>query len=195
MRLLAFLLCLLPLAASAQSDPLSAYQAYHQAAVMGNLEMAGSYASLALRPKMFARSPQERADLVNKMRNMMPATFSITRRTLSPDRKTATFSLAGRVERPLPQATTGEVRVIQELGKWKVDSVSWVGSGPEKAAAAKAQPAAKSKVTISPNATPLKSPAQRTQVAPPTPDRTLGKAKEPCVFKPVMTPEDLERCK
>ena len=27
------------------------------------------------------------------------------------------------------------------------------------------------------------------------PERKLGKAKEPCVFKPVMTAEDMENCK
>ena len=86
------------------------------------------------------------------------------------------------------QTMYGTVQMVMENGEWKVDELNWSNERPAilatpKPAAAPATAGAKT------------APAASAPVAPPTPTRTLGAAKPPCVYKPVMTAEDVENCK
>ena len=87
----------------------------------------------------------------------------------------------------------GTVSMLIENGEWKVDETNWSGDRPAILAAPKpsAAPAAADK------AVPKYSGKGAAVVGSPTatPGRTLGEAKPPCVYKPVMTAADLEACK
>ncbi|MGH8765560.1 MAG: hypothetical protein ACRET8_07565 [Burkholderiales bacterium] len=196
MRWITMMVLWLPLAGLAQQDPAALYAQYHRHAVMGEIEMAGNLASVTLRKGLGLgmagySSADARRAAIAKMNTMMPAAYSISRRTMSPDKNTMLLSLRGRLDRPIVQATSGEIRMVKELGAWKVDSVAWRGDkqGAEQQAAETAQPRIKYGPTSPAQARPA------TRAAPPTPARKLGRAAEPCVFKPTMTAEDLARCK
>jgi hypothetical protein len=90
----------------------------------------------------------------------------------------------------------GTVRMLMENGEWKVDETSWSNERP--AILATPKPAAPA---------PAGNPAAKTAPAAKggapvvgsmesgLPSRRLGEAKPPCVYKPVMTAQDIENCR
>jgi hypothetical protein len=90
---------------------------------------------------------------------------------------------------------------VLERGGWKVATAKWTnqapaGSQPSAAAAQKgagAKPVPSTQGAQKPAAQPRGAPMVGSINA--TPERKLGIAKEPCVYKPVMTAEDMENCK
>lgn len=194
MRILALLALLaLPPAGVAQPDPGAAYKAYHEAALQGRIEIARNFTSSNLTKQLMYRTPQERAALSEKMRVLMPNTYGILKRAYAPDGRSVTLTLSGKVVTPYRQDVLADVKLVKFAEVWKVDAVSWRSTTPPPSAAP-LKPAAKPapKPLISKEAP--KPATARPNVPPPT-HRTLGRQKEPCVFKPAMTAEDLERCK
>jgi hypothetical protein len=78
--------------------------------------------------------------------------------------------------------------MVMERGEWKVDESSWSNEAPPAATPAAAPAGARAGAS---------KPAAKAQSAPipVAPARKLGPAKPPCVYKPVMTAEDMENCR
>jgi hypothetical protein len=98
--------------------------------------------------------------------------------------------IAGGAKEPM----YGRVKMVMESGEWKVDELAWSNDKPSAAdlvPAVAAPPAAAVKpVTASKPAPKAVAPAPAPRPAP-----KLGEAKPECVYKPVMSNEDIERCR
>jgi len=183
-------LALLPGAALAQDAIEAAYNKYHRAAVMGNIEEAAKYATAARQKEMTGLAGEVRTGAVKMLGSNMPRAYLVASKTVSPTGRTAFMLASG------PGDSTGyggakpmygSIRMTLEGADWKVIEASW---SPEKPPGFEAtQASAKPKPAAAPP-----QPGRET-FATKGPTFKLGVQKEPCVFKPVMTAEDLERCK
>jgi len=195
--LLAAALLALAFAVPAQEQPEAVYGKFHRAIAAGDLNEMLRYAPAARRAELQGLSPAQKEASVKMMQMMLPRAFTLLSKTVAPDGKTARLVVSGPGESLMggkPETMYGKVAMVTERGEWKVDEVSWSNDRPSGAASA---PAAR------PAAAPAPAPAARRPDAPQAPvqarpapqPRTLGAAKQECVFKPVMTDEDRERCK
>ncbi len=189
------------LPAPAADEPEVVYARFHRALAANNLEDMLRNAPEARRAEM-ARMSQAQKDASMKMiSSMMPRAFLLRDKTVSADGKAARLVVSGPGEAADGgQTMYGTARMLVEKGEWKVSEVNWSPeappmlspvapggayaprAGPKPAAAAPAAPAPA-------RAAPLVGSTTN------APERKLGIAKQPCVFKPVMTAEDVENCK
>ena len=194
MRTIAALLLLLAaLPAAAADEPDAVYTRYHRAAVTRDLDEMLRYAAAAQRAEIAAMSAAQRDALGKMLEVGMPRAFLLKKKTLTPDGKGARLLLAGpggSVLDAKSEALYGTVTLVNERGEWKVVSSDWNTSAPaELQSAAKDRPASPQKPAAAPRGAPQVGSANA------MPERKLGIAKEPCVYKPVMTAEDIENCR
>ncbi len=206
--LLALAFCLLPLAAPAAEEPEGVFAKYHRAAMAGDMDAMLEYSLARQRAEMKAVAPVHRESAMTMVRAMMPRIVTVERKVIeSKERATLVVSgpweggPSGRVQ------VYGTVRMLMEDGEWKVIGAGW---STEKPAILSARPA------------PAPAPAPVPQAAGTAPGkagkpapvfagkggapvvgsmesgsvgRKLGAAKPECVYKPVMTAQDMENCK
>jgi hypothetical protein len=191
------LLVFAPIVAPAADEPDAVYGRYHRAAAAGNLAEMAQHAQAAQRAELLAMSAAQKSAMVKMLAATMPRAFSLSNKTVSRDGKSARLLVSGpdaAQEGEKPEMLYGTIRMVMEGANWKVGETEWSNSAP----AGFAAPAgAKSAVPASAKSV---APVRRTggglvgSTASP-PERKLGIAKEPCVYKPVMTAEDVENCK
>jgi hypothetical protein len=124
----------------------------------------------------------------------MPRAFVIRNKTLAPDGKSARLLVSGPGGSTLdarPETLYGTVSMLNERGEWKVAAMNWSNNPPLGFASAAGAP--KPAPTSAPPARSTGGALVGSTSSPPA--RKLGMAKEPCVYKPVMTAEDVENCK
>jgi hypothetical protein len=207
MRTLLAVLFFAAFATAAQEQPESVYGKFHRALASGDLNEMVRYAPAARRAELQAMSPAQKEASVKMMQMMLPRGFTLLNKTLAPDGKTARLVVSGPGESlpgGKPEMMYGRISMVIEQGEWKVDESSWSNDRPSAAGGA---PAAKPAAAPAPAPTPASrrsdapqpaaAPLPRTtpQTRPAEPSRPLGIAKQECVFKPVMSDEDRERCK
>ena len=191
---------LFPLAfppALAANEPEAVYANYHRAAASGNLDEMLRYTPAAKRTEISGMSAAQRDAMVKMLSISMPRAYTLKQKQVAPDGRNARLVLDGPTGEMIegkPEMLYGVVRMVNERDEWKVSQSDWgneprgtapAASAPAKPAAAKpaaAKPAAKGGSTL------IGSDFN-------APVRKLGAAKEPCVYKPVMTTADLENCK
>jgi hypothetical protein len=208
------LLALLPLAVLAAEEPEAVLAKYHRAAMAGNPDDMLAHSAAWQRAEAKAMSAANREASFNAARSMMPRFFTVERKTL-PTEDRVTLVVSG----PWESGPSGRVHVygtallLWEGGDWKVSEVSWSTDRPELLSTPQAAPSPSPAYTSVPVPAPAPAPAAAqkatdrpapvsTKGAPvvgsmssSTPGRTLGTAKPPCVYKAVMTAEDIENCK
>ena len=178
----AALFFLLPAPAAAQEEPEAVYGKYHQALRAGDLEAAKKYATAAGR---------------KQIKSILPQSYDVWNKDPGAGGKSVTLRATGKATNlpgEKPQTVSGVILLLKEGNSWKVEKADWQGANqpglppPESAKAPAIAP-------MAPKRAPNIQPAPA--VAPPhtAPEPVLGKAKEPCVYKPVMTSEDMERCR
>ena len=122
----------------------------------------------------------------------MPRAFTLRNKQLGPDGRSARLIVSGtggNLVEGRPEMLYGSIRMVTERGEWKVEASSWSNEQPGILA------------PVKPASTPSAGKAAATQGAPvvgstsAAPLRKLGTAKPPCVYKPVMTAEDIENCR
>jgi len=184
------LLLVLPVAALAQDEIEAAYNKYHRAALAGNIEEAAKFATASRQGEMTGLSGEVRAGAVKMLNNLMPRAYLVASKVLSPTGRSAMLLASGPGDssgyggaRPV----YGTIRMTMEGADWKVLEASWGSEKPAGFAAAKG--------TAKPKPAAAPPPSSRESFATSGPTPKLGMQKEPCVFKPVMTAEDLERCR
>lgn len=203
--LLALAICLLPLAAFAAEEPEGVFAKYHRAALAGDLDGILEHSLARQRAEIKAVAPEHREMALAMVKAMMPRIFTVERKMLEPDKR-ATLIVSGpwdggpngRVQ------VYGTVRMLMEDGAWKVIGAGWSTEKPE---ILTARPA--------PAPAPATAPqAAGTAAGKPAPvfagkggapvvgsmeagstGRKLGTAKPECVYKSVMTAQDMENCK
>lgn len=181
-----------PLAAE---EPEAVYAKFHRSAVSGNLEEMFRYAPAARRAELATMSAAQKEAQVKMVALMLPRAFVVRSKTILPAGNGARLLLSGPGERLIDgkvETLYGVIAMVIEAGDWKVRESNWSNEQPANFAPARpaAAPTAAGKAAANPAA---KAPPA-SMVGTPAP-RTLGAAKPPCIYKAVMTAEDVENCK
>lgn len=200
MRLPAFLLiALLPLAALAAEEPEAVYAKFHRAAVSGNIDEMVRYAPPAQRAELATMSAAQKEATVKMMAALLPRAYLLHNKTVNPNGQAARLVVSGASDfQPgdKPETLYGTIRMEVMGGEWKVAGMDWSNTRP--AGAAEGRPAPRAAPAPAPNAPAAPAAAARrgpvNAVGTPV-EKKLGTAKPPCVYKPVMTAEDMENCR
>ncbi len=185
----AFTYMFLPCAASATDEPEAVYARFHRAAMAGDLDEMLKYGPAQRRAEMQGLSGAHREAALKMVQLMMPLAFKLERKTVNPNGR-ATLIVSGPTDDVVrgKQTVYGIIKMLMENGEWKVDESNWSDQKPEILSAPKPAapaPSAEKGAISTKGAQAVGSPA----------GRRLGEAKPECVYKPVMTAEDMERCR
>ena len=184
------------LPARAADEPEAVYARFHRAAASGNLEEMLRHAPDAQRAELAGMSQAQKDAAVKMVAAMLPRAFLLRNKSVTPDGKAARLLVEGPGQIVIgdkPEMLYGTIRLVMERGEWKVAETSWNNSPP---AAIQAAPAPRAPAPAA--AQKSGAPARTVPVVGSlnaAPERKLGTAKPPCVFKPVMTAEDMENCR
>lgn len=188
------LLLVLSFAAGAAEEPEVVYGKFHRAIATGNLDEVMKYAPAARRAELAAMSAAQKDAQIKMLSVMLPKAFTLMSKNVAPNGQRARLVVTGPGGNPLggqrPETMYGDVKMIVEGGEWKVEELAWSNEKPAGATPAGAQPAA-AKAPEPKAAAVKKAPA----TAPVSNAPVLGPAKAECVYKPVMTDEDMKRCR
>ncbi|MSQ62292.1 MAG: hypothetical protein EXR33_00385 [Betaproteobacteria bacterium] len=206
------LLVLLPLAAlpvRGAEEPEAVYAKFHRAVIAGNLDEMLKYGPAPRRAEMHSMSDASREAALKMAQFMMPRAFTLQRKTVQANGR-ATLIVSGpwAGEGQKLETMYGIVRMVTENNEWKIDGSNWSNekppnlAAPNRAAPPSAADKAAPKTSVAAKGAAAVKDAAAGSGAPvvgstssATPGRTLGAAKPPCVYKPVMTAVDIENCK
>ena len=167
-------------AARAWEEPDAAYAKYHNAIMTGNADEMLRLTTGKRRGELAGRKDLE----ILQQHASMPNAYALERKTLTPDGQIARlyFSAPGEAF-PTPKAGVqyGIVRLALEGGEWKLLDQSWAREKPVEISPARAP--------VEASRTPDSARTARTR--PPL----LRLAKPDCVYQPVMSDEEIERCR
>ncbi|MFY9315892.1 MAG: hypothetical protein WAO95_10075 [Burkholderiales bacterium] len=202
---------------AAAQDPEAAYASFHRALVGGNLEGVLQNSPDAHRSQMAGLSPEQKAGWLQSMAARVPPSYTLRAKNVNPDGQGAQLYVSGPGKSLVggkPETLYGIAQMVQQRGEWKVASIEWNNQDmgiPEQARpkaagpyapGAPAKPDAQPAPQAAPAAAPTSTAAQKAARSTPVvgsmdsaPERKLGTQKPPCVYKPVMTAEDLENCR
>ena len=203
------LMLLLPAAAIAAEEPEAVYAKFHRAIAAGDLEEMLRYAPDETKAEMAAMSAAQKAASVKMIAALMPRTYVLKDKSVNPDGQGARLVLSGAGPVMLgdkPETLYGTIKMVMQRGDWKVRESNWSNSVPvmaqpaPKPAAPAAAAAAKPAVAAPSSGKAAALTPKEKSTAPigsmdSAPEKKLGKQKPPCVYKPVMSAEDLENCR
>jgi hypothetical protein len=172
-------------AAFAWEEPDSVYAKFHNAVMTGNAEEMLRLTTSARRADLAGRKDLE----LRQTHATLPAAYALERKTVSRDGQSARlyFSAAGEAF-PTPKAGAqyGIVRMALEGGEWKLIDQSWAREKPAEIAPARAQV---------PEGGRLRDMTRPAVPAAATKPPLLRIAKPACSFQPVMSDEEIDRCR
>ncbi len=198
-------------AAAAVDDPAAVYRHFHQAMIDSDIDGMRKWGTKAKGDEFTTMPAVERKVMLGLMASMTPKTYQVKSSEASADGNKATLYLsAEQTDKGKTETVLATVTLLKEGGAWKVDLSSWGGeqpSGPAPQNAA-AKPAAAEpprpvepaapvarRTSPEPAAQPRSAPT-RSEAAPAKPAAAiLEQSKPPCVYKPVMSDEDIARCR
>ena len=184
---------LTPLAAWAADEPEAVYAKFHRAAMAGDLDDMLKFGPAKRRAEMQGMSAAHREAALKMAQFMMPRAFALERKTVhSNGRATLVVSGPGDSGGGRLETIYGTVRMVAEGGDWKVDEASWSNEKPAILATPKPAPLpATQKAATSTTGAPVVGSMSSQRAA----GSRLGAAKAECVYKPVMSAQDMENCK
>jgi len=187
---------IVPAAALAAEEPEVVYGKFHRAIVSGDLDGMLDYAIAAQRREIANMSAAQRTAQVKMMAVLMPRAVVLKDKSVNADGKSARLLMSGMGQTLVgdkPETLWGSIRMVVEGKDWKVADVNWSNNPPANLpqAAPKAAPSGKAAQTP----VPPKSAAPVIGSMDSAPERKLGTQKPPCVYKAVMTAEDMENCR
>lgn len=202
---------------AAAQNPEAAFANFHRALAGENLEGILRYSPESHRFQIAGLSPDQKAAWLKTVTALVPRSYTLRAKNVNPDGQGARLYVSGpgkALAGGKPETMYGVAQMVMQRGEWKVASVEWNNRDmgiPEQAKpkpagpyapGALAKPAAQPAPQAAPAAAPTPAAAQKAARSTPVvgsmdsaPERKLGTQKPPCVFKPVMTAEDLENCK
>ena len=181
--------------AVAADEPEAVYAKYHRAAASGDLAEMSKYAVAAQRSDMAGMSAAQKDAMVKMLAVTMPRGFVLRSKSVKPDGKNAVLVVSGpgaSMGGEKPEMLFGTIKMASEGGEWKVAESSWSNNAPAGLADAPAPRSAPAAGAPQKAAAKASAPAGSSSA---TIERPLGKAREPCVYKPVMTAEDMALCR
>lgn len=186
--LIALAMALLASPAAAQ-EPEEVYARFHRALFDGNEAEMAKYGTSEGAAEMARMPPDARKKMMELMRNLLPRSYAITGRQIAPDGNSAVLQATGSMIDPFtnkPGTQYGTVDLRKQGGAWKVAQSSWNNQPPRGI-----KPAPVPVPVQRPVAAPSR-PAAKPQVAAPA---ARPGAASACVYKPVMTDEEIARCR
>ncbi len=194
----AFLL-LLPCTAAAQEDPEAVYGKFHRALIAGNIADLSKYGTPGGAAELAKMSPEQRKGALELMKQLIPPSYTISGKQPGADANRLTMRASGMgtsLFSGKPEPMEGVIQMVKMGGEWKVDQSNW-NSGKSGAApsARAAQAPARAPAQTAPQSRPAPVKAAAATTTPRASAPVLGTAKEACVYKPVMSNEDMERCR
>lgn len=182
------LLLLLPFSVLAQEAPEAVYARLHAAALAANSEAALAHATKPRQAELAGMSKAEKDAFFKMMSGLMPRTYTVTGKQVAPGGRAAVLRATGTGEFMGKQQMYAEIKFQMEGNTWKVDTWEWTSDAPKGPMVA--PPAA------APAKAAAKAPSRPTQTPVAAPPPKLGMQSDTqCVYKPVMTEEDLEKCR
>lgn len=195
----AALFFLLPCTAAAQEDPEAVYRKFHSAMGAGNFDDMKKYGSAESMSELAKMTPEQRAGLLAFASMLLPQDYTITGKQPSPDGNRLTIRATAKLPTlpgAKPEQANAVIVMVKQGGAWKVHEQNWKNADPSIDAG---RPIQRLTPTPAPNAAapiaPQRLPVPAKATAPKVPERKVTVAKEPCVYKSVMTNEDMERCR
>lgn len=171
--------------ALAWEEPDAVYAKYHNAIMTGDSDEMLRLTAGARRADIAGRKDAE----LRAIHASMPAAFALERKTVSRDGQTAKLYLSASGEAfPMPKAGAqfGIVRMALEGGEWKLLDQSWAREKPAEIAPARPQAAGGGRVRDMTHP----GPGQGQPSVP-----LLRVARPACAYQPVMSDEEIERCR
>jgi hypothetical protein len=136
------LFALLCAGAVAQEDPEAVYAKMHRAMLAGNTDEVLSYGTAAQQAELAKLPKEQKEAAIGIMAKMLPATYTITEKTIAPDGNSAVLRGTGVVDFIGKADSYLLANFKKEGGVWKVDKSSWSSNKPPVAAAKPAAAAA-----------------------------------------------------
>ena len=183
--------------AALAEEPEGAWKRYHLAVMAGDHDRMLENMLDRQQAEGRIMRPAAREQAVKAAQFVTPKIYTLERKVLTgADRATLIVSgprdgSTGRVQ------VYGTVQLLLENNDWRVYAASWsterpdiLGTRPPEPAPAETKPGGKPAPVYSGGA-----PVVGSMAAEQKPGSKLGTAKAECVFKPVMTAQDLENCK
>jgi hypothetical protein len=196
--LVAIAFVLLPLASFAAEEPEGVYSKYHRALVAGDLDAMLEHSLALQRADMRSMSAANREAQLKMAQSITPRIFTIERKTPAVEGRMSLI-VSGPWDGPNGRVPVyGTVQLLMENDEWKVLGVSWTTERPAILATpqpAAAPSAAEKKSGTKPAPVSTKGAPVVGSMAAEAPGRKLGAAKAECVYKPVMTAQDIENCR
>jgi hypothetical protein len=202
MRNLMLGLLLVSFAATAQEEPEAVFAKFHRAMLEGNLAEMKKYGTPAGAKDLDKLPPEQQKAMLDMVKKLLPETYTITGREgagsgsmMLKATGQGTDLMTGR-----PQTQYGQIRMVKMGKDWKVDKTSWnnrdeSGVASPRPSSMPPRAAAQVKPAIAPGPAVSARPGSAPAVFGAPIERKLGEAKAPCVYKPVMTQQDLENCR
>jgi hypothetical protein len=187
-------LALLPGLAPAADEPEVVYGKYHRAAMSGDIDEMMKWLQASRRTELQGASPATRSAALTLAQHMMPRGFAVQRKSVNPNGR-ATLVVSGAWDGGQQKLETvyGTIKMVWQGGEWKVDESSWGSEKPAILLTPKPAPAVEKGAARA--AAPTKGAPVVGSMNSALPVKPLGEAKPECVYKPVMTAEDVERCR
>ena len=199
LRAVIALLALLPLAALAADEPEIVYGKFHRAMASSDLEEMGRHAPDARRAELATMSEAQKEATVKMAAVMVPRAFTLRQKQVHPNGQSALLVVSGPgmgLMDGRPETLYGSIKMVMQRGEWKVSESNWSNDPPANLAAMRpgGAPQAADKTgkpaVAAKGGAPVVGSMESGQTG-----RKLGAAKPECVYKPVMTAQDMENCK
>ena len=168
--------------ALAWEEPDAVYAKFHNAVLTGNMDEMIRLTPSARRSEV---AMHKETELQQHLRTT-PTAYALEQKLLSRDGQTARLFLSASGELfPVPKAGSqfGIVRMALESGEWRVIDQSWAREKPAELSPARAQVSEGGRVR------------DVTRPAAPTRAPVLRAAGPGCRYEPVMSDEEIERCR
>lgn len=190
------MLLLLSLNAAGQATPEDAFARFHRGLQAGDFAEMNRHGTPGGAAELAKLPPAEQKQMLELMKKLTPSSYTITGKEAGPD-GSVLLKVTGPGNNLMtgkPEPQYGTVRMVKMGADWKMDNMHWSDrpdAKPRQRAASAAEPGSP-KVRIRVKAEP---PPQAATVQGAPVERKLGEAKAPCVYKPVMTQQDLDNCR
>ncbi len=193
----------------AADEPETVYRNFHNATIARDFAELRKWGTASVGAEMAAAPAAQREAMIAFIGGMMPKNYTVAGKEISADGAKATLRLSASVTDKGRSATVlGTATLLKEGGAWKVLLANWGGDQPPGPAPQTGAVAPRNPVAAAPEfarpaspapAAPPREKARRSEPAaakavPVAPVMRKGDA-QPCVYKPVMTDEDMARCR
>jgi hypothetical protein len=190
-------------AAAGAETPEAVYAKFHAAALAGNFAEMKKHGTPEGAAEIERMPPGQRQAALDFLRGILPRSYSITGREPSADGNRIVLRATGMATgllSPKPVPHYGTIALVKLGGDWKVQESSWKNTpGPGVTPALAGPPPAPAKAAVA--AEPARPAAVQRATRPVQPAAAAAapaarpKLAGDCVYKPVMTDEEIARCR